>query len=261
MKRLLSLSLLLLFLVPTMHQAFAWGNKGHRIVAQVAYDNLTCKARKQVDAVLGKRGMIYFSTWADEIKSDTIYPKSHTCHYQDLDGGLTDAQVVVMLSDYPKVGGDLFMAMDSIETVLRKNGACHDALAFYVHFYADRFCPMHVAHLDDKGGNGVKMKWFGQNTNLHSVWDGKLIDYKGFSYTEYAQYLHDQYSNMKKAILKMTDEETLLQTYHVTSEIYAYHATWNGNTYHYAYRWLEPMEWQLYTAGVKLAQALNRIYK
>lgn len=248
-------------LVPNMHHLLAWGQKGHRIVAQVAYDNLNKKTRKQVDAILGKHGMIYLSTWADEIKSDTIYPKSFTCHYQDLDGGLSDEAIVAMLTDYPEVGGDLFMAMDSIEAVLAKNKQCHDALAFYVHFYADRFCPMHVAHLDDKGGNGVKMKWFGQNTNLHSVWDSKIIDSKGFTYTEYAQYLHDVYGKQKKAVMQMTDEETLLQTYHLTDDIYTYHSTWNGNAYHYSYYWMDEMEWQLYTAGVKLAQALNAIYK
>lgn len=261
MKRLLVVCLMIMALVPSMHHLLAWGQKGHRIVAQVAYDNLNKKTRKQVDAILGKHGMIYLSTWADEIKSDTIYPKSFTCHYQDLDGGLSDEAIVAMLTDYPEVGGDLFMAMDSIEAVLAKNKQCHDALAFYVHFYADRFCPMHVAHLDDKGGNGVKMKWFGQNTNLHSVWDGKIIDSKGFTYTEYAQYLHDVYGKQKKAVMQMTDEETLLQTYHLTDDIYTYHSTWNGNSYHYSYYWMDEMEWQLYTAGVKLAQALNAIYK
>ena len=261
MKRLLVVCLMVMALVPSMHHLLAWGQKGHRIIAQVAYDNLNKKTRKQVDAILGKHGMIYLSTWADEIKSDTIYPKSFTCHYQDLDGGLSDEAIVAMLTDYPEVGGDLFMAMDSIEAVLAKNKKCHDALAFYVHFYADRFCPMHVAHLDDKGGNGVKMKWFGQNTNLHSVWDGKIIDSKGFTYTEYAQYLHDVYGKQKKAVMQMTDEETLLQTYHLTDDIYTYHSTWNGNAYHYSYYWMDEMEWQLYTAGVKLAQALNAIYK
>ena len=261
MKRLLVVFLMMMALVPSMHHLLAWGQKGHRIVAQVAYDNLNKKTRKQVDAILGKHGMIYLSTWADEIKSDTIYPKSFTCHYQDLDGGLSDEAIVAMLTDYPEVGGDLFMAMDSIEAVLAKNKQCHDALAFYVHFYADRFCPMHVAHLDDKGGNGVKMKWFGQNTNLHSVWDGKIIDSKGFTYTEYAQYLHDVYGKQKKAVMQMTDEETLLQTYHLTDDIYTYHSTWNGNAYHYSYYWMDEMEWQMYVGAVKLAQALNAIYK
>ena len=80
----------------------AWGPKGHRIVAQVAYDLLDAKARKQVDKLLGTRGMIYLSTWPDEIKSDTIYPTSFTCHYQDLDGGMSDSAVVATLRDYPK---------------------------------------------------------------------------------------------------------------------------------------------------------------
>ena len=84
-------SLVLLLIIAT--SAFAWGPKGHRIVAQVAYDNLSNKVRKHVDAVLGTQGMIYLSTWPDEIKSDTIYPTSFTCHYQDLPGGMTDAQV------------------------------------------------------------------------------------------------------------------------------------------------------------------------
>jgi hypothetical protein len=125
---------------------------------------------------------------------------------------------------------------------------------------ADRFCPMHLAHLDDKGGNAVKMRWFGQNTNLHSVWDSKILENKGFSYTEYANYLHNVFAGQKKAILKMTEQETLLHTYHLTDRVYQYHSTWSGNAYHYAYHWSSAMEYQLYMAGLKLAQSLNQLF-
>jgi hypothetical protein len=256
MKRLTLFFVFFLYLA----SAFAWGPKGHRIVAQVAYDHLDSKARKHVDAVLGTHGMIYLSTWPDEIKSDTIYPTSFTCHYQDLAGGMTDAEVVATLTDYPQEGGDLFMALDSLEAVLSRQPNNHDALVFYVHMMADRFCPMHLAHLDDKGGNAVKMKWFGQNTNLHSVWDSKLVENKGFSYTEYANYLHDVYGKQYKEILRMSDSETLLYTYHLTSDLYTYQSTWSGNAYHYAYHWTSAMEYQLYMAGIKLAQCLNDIF-
>ena len=257
MKRLTIIFLSLVLLSPSL---LAWGPKGHRIVAQVAYDNLDNKARKHVDKVLGTHGMIYLSTWPDEIKSDTIYPTSFTCHYQDLAGGMTDAQVVATLTDYPQEGGDLFMALDSLEVVLSHQPDCHDALVFYVHMMADRFCPMHLAHLDDQGGNKVKMKWFGQNTNLHSVWDSKILENKGFSYTEYANYLHHVFAGQKKAILKMTEQETLLFTYHLTDSVYQYQSTWSGNAYHYAYRWASAMEYQLYMAGIKLAQSLNQLF-
>ena len=256
MKRIIIIFLAMLCITT----AFAWGPKGHRIVAQIAYDNLDSKARKHVDNVLGKHGMVYLSTWPDEIKSDTIYPTSFTCHYQDLPGGMTDAEVVATLTDYPQEGGDLFMALDSLETVLTRQPDCHDALVFYVHMMADRFCHMHLAHLDDKGGNAVRMKWFGQNTNLHSVWDSKLIENKGFSYTEYANYLYDVYGKQRKEILRMTEEETLLYTYHLTDSVYQYHPTWSGNAYHYAYHWAEAAEYQMYMAGVRLAKHLNELF-
>ena len=111
-----------------------------------------------------------------------------------------------------------------------------------------------------KGGNAGRMKWFGQNTNLNSVWDSKIIENKGFSYTEYASYLHDVYGNQRKVIMQMSDEETLLYTYHLTDEVYRYHTTWSGNAYHYAYRWTAATEYQMYMAGVKLAQSLNNIF-
>jgi hypothetical protein len=253
-------SIFLLCLV-SMLNTFAWGPKGHRIAAQVAYDHLTTKTRKQVDHVLGTHGMVYLSTWPDEIKSDTIYPESHDWHYQDLDGGLSDEAVVATLTNYPEVGGYMFRALDSLALLLKNEPNNHDALVFYVHLLADRYCPMHVAHLDDKGGNAVRMKWFGQNTNLHSVWDSKIVENKGFSYTEYANYLHDVYGHKNQEILSMTPEQTLLYTYHLTSDVYEYQSLWSGNAYHYVYEWADEMEYQLYMAGVKLAQSLNQIYK
>ena len=247
MKRLVTL----LAIICIVLEAFAWGPKGHRIVAQVAYDYLDNSVRKHIDKVLGKQGMVYLST---------IYPTSFTCHYQDLAGGMSDAEVLATLKDYPEEGGELWMALDSLEVVLKRDKYCHDALVFYVHLYADRFCPMHVAHLDDQGGNAVRFKWFGQNTNLHSVWDSKIIESKGFSYSEYAKYLHNVYGYDYKHIAKMTEEETLLHTYHLTDDIYTYHTTWSGNAYHYTYRWTEAVEYQMYLAGVQLAEMLNRIF-
>lgn len=262
MKRFVSVFVFVAALLSAAPSALAWGPKGHRIVAQIAYDNLTCRARKQVDAILGKQGMIYLSTWPDEIKSDTIYPNSFVWHFQDLNPGMTDSALVAALTtDYPKVGGEQFRAMDSLYVLLQHDKKNHDALVFYVHLSGDRFCPMHVGHLDDLGGNRVKMRWFGQNTNLHAVWDSKLIEYKGFSYTEYAAYLHNIYDYRRKEVLQMTDQQMLIDTYHLTGEIYDYQTSWDGNAYHYAYRWMDPMEWQLYMAGVRLAARLNAIYR
>ena len=37
-------------------QLLAWGPTGHRVVTQIAYDNLNCRARHRVDRILGKHG-------------------------------------------------------------------------------------------------------------------------------------------------------------------------------------------------------------
>ena len=241
--------------------SYAWGQKGHRVIAKIAYDHLSNKARKQVDQVLGKQGMIYWANWPDEIKSDTIYPTSYDWHFQDFDGGLSDSIVLDALVHYPAEGGNLFRALDSIVNVLKNGEGDAHTLRFLVHLSGDRYCPMHTAHMNDRGGNDVRMKWFKQDTRLHTVWDTELIESQGYSYTEYAEKLEIEYAAEKKSIEQMSMEELLLHNYHFTEDIYAYQQTWDGNTYHYIYRWHIPMERQLYIAGIRLAMVLNNLYK
>jgi len=269
MRRIICLLLTTAMTVVFAMPVFGWGQEGHRIIAKIAYDHLRCGVRKKVDKVLGQQGMIYWSNWADEIKSDTIYPDSYDWHFQDFAGGMSDSLVADALVHYPKEGGNLYRALDSLVKVLRdkvpsdkgqrdkgRTEYVH-ALRFFVHLSGDRYCPMHMAHMDDKGGNAVRMKWFGRDTNLHSVWDTKLIESQGYSYTEYAQKLEREYGRKKKEIMQASDAELLLHSYHVTEEIYRYQASWDGNTYHYIYRWRQAMEEQLYMAGIRLAKELN----
>ncbi len=244
-------------------QVLAWGQEGHRIIAEVAYHYISSGTRSKIDKVLGKHGMVYVANWADEIKSDTIYPESISegWHFQDLGGGLSDSMVVAMLDCLPNEGGAMFHVIDSIFALLQKEPTNELALRFFVHLSGDWYCPMHIAHLDDRGGNQVRMKWFGSNTNLHSVWDSKLISSQGYSYTEYAQFLIDTYDKERKNLLKRTKEELVVENYHLTSEIYKYQETFDGNTYYYVYHFHKAMEWQLYKAGVRLAMHLEQIYK
>ena len=265
MKRTLIILLCALCACMQSLPVFGWGQEGHRIIAKIAYDNLSGKARKAVDKTLGKQGMIYWANWPDEIKSDTIYAESirDGWHYQDFAGGMSDSLVLDAMVHYPAEGGNMFRALDSLAQVLKdKKGDVH-TLRFFVHISSDKYCPMHMAHMDDKGGNAVRMAWFSKsnNTNLHAVWDTKLIESQGYSYTEYAEKLQNEYAWQKKDIQAMSEEELLLRSYHFTEAIYDYQQTWDGNTYHYIYRWHIPMEEQLSIAGIRLAKALNEIYK
>lgn len=245
---------------------YAWDAVGHRIVADIAYHNLHKKARKQVDNVLGVHGMIYTASWADEIKSDTIYPTSSAWHFQNLNPGLTHADIDSLYSHKLAEGEHLFYALDSLTTVLKNDKGNVDALKFIVHLVGDEFQPMHMGHAEDLGGNRVRLTWFGQKTNLHSLWDRWLIDYTQYKYSEFSAYLQDKYAAQKETISKMTDLECLYRTYDAVTAVYAYQATLSdplprSYEYKYYYNMKAIQEYQLYAAGIRLAVLLNEIYK
>lgn len=242
-------------------QVLGWGQKGHRVVAQVAYDNLTPTAKEKIDKTLGIHGLVYWANWADEVRSDPAYKHCSSWHYQNLDPGLTDEEVAKYLVKLPTRSGNLFKALDSLTTVLEKDPYNAEALRFVIHLFGDYYCPMHLAHQDDRGGNNVQVKWFKQNTSLHAIWDGTLINALGYSYTEYAQFLEDTFANEKDAIEKASSEAMLIKNYHFTQEIYEYLDTWQGNAYEYIFHYTPKLNWQLYACGIKMAQLFNGIYK
>ncbi len=189
--------------VAFINSVLAYDVVGHRIVADIAYRNLTKKARKQVDKVLGTRGIIYTSSWADEIKSDKTFEYSYPWHYQNLKEGLSDSTLQQLL-DNPAIEGEhLFLAIQSMENRLKRDKSDQEALKFLVHFIGDLHQPLHLGHFEDLGGNKIGIKWFGRQINIHQVWDEMLIDSRKMSSSEYAQYLEDKFENQKKEIKKL----------------------------------------------------------
>lgn len=62
------------------------------------------------------------------------------------------------------------------------------ALKFIGHIVDDVHQSLRAGNAKDRG-NVVKVRWFGAETNLHSVWDSALIDSRNLSYIEYARWL------------------------------------------------------------------------
>jgi hypothetical protein len=66
--------------------AFAWGVEGHHLVARIAADELTPKAKAAVADLLGgdaTADMIQASTWADEIRPGR--PETAPWHYVNIE--------------------------------------------------------------------------------------------------------------------------------------------------------------------------------
>ena len=267
MKRII-FSLLSIAMLLSSSSAFAWGSKGHDIVAAIAEQNLTPKAKKSLDKLLGGHSIVYYSSWMDNIQNSPYweygYNKTKTWHYANVDKGLTyetmeknpDGDVVVALTT---LTNEMMENYDNLTDSMRV-----DYVKMIVHMVGDLHCPMHAGRLTDRGGNGFKLNWFGQNTNLHSLWDSKVIESaRTWSYSEWAQHLDIVNKKFKKAAVQGDYEDWFTATVANAAKLYEYHENLGDkrlNGYQYVYDFSPMLEEQLLLGGLRLAHVLNSIF-
>ena len=249
--------------------AFAWGPKGHDIVAAIAEQNLTKKTKKALDKILEGKSIVYYSSWMDNIQNSPNwkngYDKTKTWHYANVDKGLTYETMEKnkkgdVLTGLEFLVNELTVNFDNLSDSLKQ-----DYVKMVVHMVGDMHCPMHAGRSTDRGGNGKKVKWFGQKTNLHSVWDSKMIDSaRKWSYTEWVNHLDRKDKKYKKAIVQGTYQDWFAETVVRAEELYEY-AERQGDevpnfSYQYVYDFSPLLENRLQTGGYRLAHVLNTIF-
>lgn len=111
----------------------------------------------------------------------------------------------------------------------------------------------------------MKVKWFGQNTNLHSLWDSKMIDSaRKWSYSEWVEHLDRADKKFRKSVMRGTYEEWFADTVAGAASIYEYVESMgveNPNlSYQYVYDFSPLLEDRLLVGGYRLAYVLNTIF-
>jgi nuclease S1 len=257
--------LFVVFLAVGTIALLSWGVTGHRTVGKIAEDHLTPKALAGVRDLLGDATLADVSTWADEVRGRAEYRQTGSWHYINLPLGLNyDAfrsRVENMLE--ANVYGALAEQMRLItdKTVPREKKI--DALKFVVHFVGDLHQPMHVSRAEDKGGNTIQLNYEGQGTNLHSVWDSKLIEQTGLDYQQLAQ----KYDHPTAAQVRQWQSDPVIkwiwESYEISSRLYAevdtMHSRSIGEDYYKAH-WPVVAQ-RLEQAGVRLAGVLNILFR
>src|SRR5262249_28392157 len=130
-----------------------------------------------------------------------------------------------------------------------------------VHFMGDLHQPMHCIDDNDRGGNGVKVEFFGRYTSLHSVWDSGIIEHARLSDAEYADELIAELSPQTIAEMQRGNEIDWANESHRLA-IEAYRFTEDkrlGASYYNSSS--EVVKKQLTRAGVRLAKVLNDLLK
>jgi S1/P1 Nuclease len=180
-----------LLLLVSHPQAFAWGSRGHRIIADIAWDHLNETTRERLRPFLGDNDLASIATWADDIRSGR--PETGPWHFVDIppDRGVYQPQdcpedncVVARINQFAGILGDPGQPF----------AARSESLKFLVHFVGDLSQPFH-AMADARGGNDIPVSAFGSTQcgdykcNLHSIWDSELITHTGLREHQYARAL------------------------------------------------------------------------
>jgi hypothetical protein len=248
---------------------FGWGQTGHDVVAAIAEQNLTRKAKREISRLLDGRSIVYYSSWMDNIQNSPYwkdgYDVTKTWHYANVDKGYTYETMSKVES------GDVVTALESLTDAMNNHykeltdSMKVDYLKMIVHLVGDIHCPMHAGRLSDRGGNRTQVKWFGKNTNIHSVWDSKLIESaRKWTYTEWAEQLDRGDKAYIKKAMSGTFEEWFTDTVGNAAMIYDYIEDLgkeNPNlSYQYVYDFSPMLEEQLLLGGYRLAYILNTIF-
>lgn len=237
----------------------AYDKTGHRIVAQIATNNLTPKARMEIEKVLGRNGLVNYANWPDEIRSNPAYNYTTKWHYFDVEKECTPDELDIEYNNALLSKNNLLFAIDSLTSALKKNKKDSLALRFLVHLIGDLHQPLHVGKFSDHGGNLIKIKWFNDSTNLHSLWDTYMVNMEQLSYTEYATYLSDA-GNFQKLKSESKDVKSAFKrSYFLSRKVY--NNPFEGrNPYGYYYNFSPELKEELTRGGCLLANILNMIY-
>lgn len=255
----ISRGLLLSVLVVLSPIAGAWGATGHRVTGALAEGWLSPQARAGVALILGSEDLARASTWADEMRSDPSPFWQHTAspwHYVTVPPGRTYAETAA-----PEEG-DAVTALRRFERTLRDPDASLEArrlaLRFAVHLIGDLHQPLHAGNGSDRGGNDLRVTWFGERSNLHRVWDSQMIDRERLSYSEWTAWLARAVTPEQLAAWSDTDPQVwIAESTALRDRLYPES---DALSWEYGFSHLPTVRQRLSQAGVRIAVWLDAVF-
>jgi S1/P1 Nuclease len=256
--------LLLCTLFVTAIALISWGVTGHRTIGRIAANHLSPQASAAVRELLGSETLAEASTWPDEVRSQPEYKHTGSWHYINLPLGLSEAEFEKTVKGMTQE--NVYSALLQQEQILGSTTPTKEqkieALKFIVHFIGDLHQPMHVSREEDKGGNTIQVNYSGVGTNLHALWDSKLLDHLGLD----DQQLADKVDHVTADQITAWQNDPLIkwiwESYVISSKLYAEIDAMNGrsidDSYYQAH--IQIVQQRIEMAGVRLAGVLNRIF-
>lgn len=244
----------------TTLQSFGWGQKGHDTVTCIAENHMTETTKAAIDSLLDGKSIVYYANWLDNASHTSEYAYTKTWHYKNIDADQTFRSAPLL----PE--GDVVRAIYTQVNTLNNPESTREekqlALKILIHIVGDLHQPMHMGHASDLGGNRWNVKFFGNNTNLHSAWDSRVLENgHKWSYSEWAEQIDRGNTEKTKQILDNSNPENWAnQSYEIAKRVYAETPINTDIRFDYVAKWTPVIEDQLLSGGIRLADLLNTIF-
>ncbi|MCX2575115.1 S1/P1 nuclease [Pedobacter sandarakinus] len=240
----------------------SWGFFGHKTVASIAEVHLSEPAKSAVSNLLGSESLVDVAAWADEVRNQPAYRNTAGWHFVNLPLGLNRAKFRDSIGKIKEA--NLLSALVLNESILLDPNATKSqkaiALKFVVHLVGDAHQPMHVSRAEDKGGNSIQVQFDGKGTNLHTLWDSRLLDHQGLSIADLVA--KDNVSRSKiRRWQKATPEDFLFESYKISSKLYKEVAKNNNIDEAYYQSHIGIANQRTEMGGIRLAGILNELFK
>lgn len=257
---LLNVLALILMLLPFKGNANDWGKIGHRVIGEIAEENLSDSALTEVMYLLNGESMATASTWADEMRSNPDFRPYDAWHYVNLPLDKEYNEI----KHNPK--GDVIQTINKCIEILKDSTSNKQTKTFYlkylIHTVGDLHQPLHTGRYSDYGGSKIKLQFMGRKasnktTNLHVLWDSDMIDDYKMGYKDFANHLmRTQQENFQQGNAEVWANES----HTLVKDIYANINEGDKIGYDYIYTNFPTVKLRLYQAGIRLAGILNEIY-
>lgn len=262
-RRLVCTSLVLMIFGCYSLPAHAWGEAGHRIVAMIAERNLDPASVTQIRLILGNNvSLASVANFADDYRGP--HPETYNFHFVDIPKNKNDykptrdckstARGDCVLAALPRYRAQILSpATSPADRAI--------ALKMIIHLVGDMHQPLHCADNNDFGGGGVSVSWFGNRTDLHKVWDSRIIGRAQLTDEEFVQGLIDGSTPQDmNAMRDGTMLEWALESHQLAREYaYAIPGDHKLNSPYYQRNW-PIVDQQLLRGGMRLARVLDWIF-
>ena len=254
MKRGIPVLLFVVILSCFSAKSYAWGQRGHELVAQIAFRFLDDSTQQIVKKYLGNLSIEEAANWMDVERGNSYYNYMRTWHYLDMDKGenytpSTERNILTVLHS-------AIVELKDYKNMKRKEVKYRLLLIF--HLIGDLHQPLHTGYAIDKGGNTIQVTSPYVGGNLHSVWDTQIIEYKNITLDSCLQTYAALDTTQVADIKKINELKWMYQSRSLLDTVYSFQNDFLDKSYIDSNA--DVIKKQLVMGGLRLASLLTSLF-